>query len=175
MPLPRNFSQISIFLFILTFLLPSCSNKNTSKTQEVKNEQVATMAGPPVIIYKTKMDFSKNVPVILSEDKSRISSYPGRTDIKYGNSFAYPTILREGFLLDNRGINEHVAFLDYTYEEYGKLEKNPGADELLGHIIEYDPLVEMYSCGVRYEYKNLVDELNDIIAAGKFEGCVRLK
>jgi len=121
------------------------------------------------------MDFSKNVPVILSEDKSRISSYPGRTDIKYGNSFAYPTILREGFLLDNRGINEHVAFLDYTYEEYGKLEKNPGADELLGHIIEYDPLVEMYSCGVRYEYKNLVDELNDIIAAGKFEGCVRLK
>jgi len=175
MPITRILTFISAFLIILTILMSSCSNKTTSKTQEKQEETVETTAGPPVIIYKTKMDFSKNVPVTLSEDKSKITSYPGRNDIKYGKSFAYPTELNKGFLLDNRGIDEHVAFLDYTYEEFSKLQKNPTADELMGHIMEYDPLLEMYRCGTRYDYKNLIDELNDKITVGKFNDCVKLK
>jgi hypothetical protein len=134
-----------------------------------------TVAGPPVIIYKTRSDYYKHVPVILSEDKSMITSFPARSDIMYKGNFAYPTALREGYLLDNRGISENVAFLDYTYEEYSKLAKTPDADELFQHIIDDDPITEMFYCGSRYDFKNLVDELNSKIAANDLEGFKKLK
>ena len=175
MPTKRFLTVFSILTILLTIVFTSCSNRGTSKSKEGDKENLATAAGPPVIIYKTKMDYSSNVPVILSDDKSRITSYPGIKDIMYKGNFAYPTELTDGFLLDNRGINENVAFLDYTYEEYSKLDKTPASDELMGHIMEYDPLVEMYNCGTRYDYKNMVDELNTIIAEGSYKGCEKLK
>src|ERR1035437_9891940 len=72
--------------------------------------------GPPTMVYKTKADYSKNVPVTLSDDKSVIISYPAPIDLKPGGSFATPTLLQDGYLLDNRGINAKVAFLKMTYE-----------------------------------------------------------
>jgi hypothetical protein len=93
----------------------------------------------------------------------------------YKGNFAYPTVLREGYLLDNRGISQGVAFLDFTYEDYSKLDRTPDAGELLKHIIDNDPLTEMYHCGSRYDFKNLVDELNSRIATNDFEGFKKLK
>src|ERR1044071_4992028 len=72
--------------------------------------------GPPAIVYKTKADYSNYVPVILSEDKSKIVSYPDPKDVQS----AAPVKLKNGYLLDNRGINKNVAFLRWTYEEYKK-------------------------------------------------------
>lgn len=176
MPIMNKVHIISTCIIILTFFMPACSNQTTpNQKKDTRKEEMSSMAAPPVIIYKTKMDFGKNVPVTLSEDKSRVSSYPDKNDLKYKGNFAYPTTLRDGYLLDNRGINEHVAFLDYTYEEFSKLEKTPSATDLMGHIIEYDPLLEMVQCGNRHDYKNLVDELNEKIAGEGFEGCNKLK
>ena len=70
---------------------------------------------------------------------------------------------------DNRGIGQHVAFLSYTYEEYASLPQTPTSDELFDKIIDKHPLVEIHFCGNRYQYKNLVDELNAQIRAGKFQ------
>src|SRR5580693_4313855 len=68
-------------------------------------------ASPSAVIYKTKGDYSKNVPVTLSDDKSKIVSYPAVQDIYYKGALAYPTPLAKGYWLDNRGINVNSAFL----------------------------------------------------------------
>lgn len=167
----------SILLFALIGAGAGCSSlrKETTKTtdnQVIKVQQQTAItgntrqAGPPVIIYKTTRDYSRNVPVTLNADGTKIVSYPAVSDVR---SLPYPTPLADGFLLDNRGIGQHVAFLSYTYEEYAALSKTPTAAELFEKIIDKHPLVEIHFCGNRYQYKNLVEELNAQIRAGKFK------
>ena len=55
-----------------------------------------------------------------------------------------PTLLENGFLLDNFGIGKNVVYTDYTFEEYAALEKVPELDEIMQHIIDKDPLVAYY-------------------------------
>ena len=82
-------------------------------------------AGPPTIIYKTRADYSNNVPIILSEDKTVILSYPAPADLKPDGAFSTPTLLKNGYLLDNRGVNANVAFLKMSYQEYSKRHWRP--------------------------------------------------
>jgi hypothetical protein len=119
--------------------------------------------GSSVLVYKTKADYSKNVPVILSADKSKIVSYPHPTDVKPGGKFQYPLHLKDGYLLDNRGISENVAFLKLTYEEYSKMTEAPPLKDLYAMIIDKDPLVQMCNCGNKKAFKDLPKELNDLI------------
>jgi hypothetical protein len=116
-----------------------------------------------------------NVPVMLSNDRSSIVSYPDRKDLYYKGDLAYPTRLHDGFLLDNRGIGANVAFLSLTYETYSKLDRTPSLPELINLIIDKDPLTEMYQCGNRGQYSDPEKDLNDIIDARKFESCRKLK
>lgn len=125
-------------------------------------------AAPPVVIYKTTRDYSRNVPVGLSQDGTRVVSYPAVSDVRVGGRYPYPTPLEEGYLLDNRGIGRNVAFLSYTYEEYAALPATPSAAELLEKVIDKHPLVEIHTCGNRYQYTDLVKELNEQIRSGKF-------
>jgi len=111
---------------------------------------------PPLIIYKTNADYFYNVPVYLSEDKTRVTGYPG---ITVGTP--YPTKLIRGYLLDNRGIGENSAFMDVTYEEYNNLENTPFSEELFDIILDDNPFSEMYDCG--NIGKNVL-ELNTIIS-----------
>ena len=39
------------------------------------------VSAPPLVIYKTKKDYSKNIPVILSDDRTKVVSYPDVKDI----------------------------------------------------------------------------------------------
>lgn len=147
----------------------SVSRKGAGEPAPMKQQTAANgntrQAGPPVIIYKTTRDYSRNVPVTLNADGTAIASYPAVSDVR---SLPYPTPLADGYLLDNRGIGPHVAFLSYTYEEYAALPDTPPAAELFGKIIDKHPLLEIHSCGNRYQYKDLVKELNAQIRAGKF-------
>ncbi|MCL2510737.1 MAG: hypothetical protein FWF09_01665 [Bacteroidales bacterium] len=113
------------------------------KQEEPTNISAASFALPNVIIYKTKADYSKNVPIGLDDERASIVSYPGQTDLK-GQE---PIPLKYGFLLDRRGIRPNVAFLKYTYDEYLALEKLPSMAEMFANIIDADPLTEMYNCG----------------------------
>jgi hypothetical protein len=115
------------------------------------------------IVYKTRKNYYDNVPVILTSDKKNIVSYPSIYDVYYNGKLSYPTKLTDGYLLDNRGINENVAFTSYTYEEYSKLKETPSKDELLKRIIDKNPLIVIVYCGNRSNYKNEVEELNDQI------------
>lgn len=129
----------------------------------------SVQAAPPVVIYKTAKDYSRHVPVGLSEDGQTIVSYPAVSDVKVGDKYPYPTPLADGYLLDNRGIGRNVAFLSYTYEEYAALPSTPSRSELLEKVIDKHPLTEIHTCGNRYEYKDLVKELNERIRSGEFK------
>jgi len=158
-------------------LVFSCSKKSnpTTGTHEGNEPVQITTPSAPCIIYKTRGDYSRNLPVILTDDKSQIASFPDVADIKRQGERVYPTMLEGGFLLDNRGIGPNVVFLTLTYDEYGNREKTPGASELMSMILDRDPVTEMYRCGNRGDYTDLVTDLNALIRSGQLSKCQRIK
>ena len=166
---------------ILTILLIisvvwSCKTQKKIDNMASKKEIITIdySAGPPTYIYKTKKDYNNLVPVILSDDKSKITSYPHPKDLFYKGELAIPVQLKEGYLLDNRGISKNVVFLNITYEDYSKLNTIPSVDELFEMIIEMDPLTELYNCGNRHQYKNEVSELNKLILNKQLVRCKKV-
>ena len=109
---------------------------------------------PVVYIYKTKADYSHQVPVMMDEARTRILSYPAPGDLKMGDGLRLPTLLNKGYLLDNKGIGPNVAFLTYTYEEYSQLPTAPFMTDLMSHILDKYPLLEIRACGRRADYKD---------------------
>ena len=161
----------SIFL-IGGILTSCCSAKKAETAQPIAGVGIP---GPKVIIYKTTKDYSKQVPVTLSDDKKSIASYPDIKDLYVNGALAYPTQLNDGFLLDNRGITANVAFLKLTYEEYSKLPTTPTSDELLKMIIDKQPLSVMYNCGSRSAFNETEKELNAKIDARDFSSFTKIK
>ena len=137
----------------------------TPMNQSVHSRPIVA-ATPKVVIYKMRKDYSRYVPITLSADRKKIVAYPAISDIQIGGQFTYPTALLKGWWLDNRGISRYVAFLTYTYEEYAALPATPDPSELMEHILDSDPLTDMRFMGNRYQYKELVDELNEKIKNG---------
>lgn len=168
-------AMVKRIFFQFIFLLPCFIFISCSRTSAPAQTSVAANPGPACYVYKTKADYSKYVPVILSADKSHIMSFPDIRDIYYQGRFACPDTLSEGYLLDNRGIGPDVAFLSYTYEAYSRLDKTPSSDDLMKNILDNDPLLEMYQCGKRNQYTEPVKSLNEIIARGGLKDCKRLK
>lgn len=125
--------------------------------------------GPHAIVYKTKGNYRCLVPVTLSDDGTKIISYPDPKDLQMHGKYALPAKLHKGYLLDNRGIGKNVAFLDYTYKQYGKLKAAPSVAVLYKHIKVKDPLVFYCDCGRRSAYKQPVKELNKLIDKHELE------
>ena len=123
-------------------------------------------AAPHVLVYKTKKNYNNKVPVILSEDKSKIISYPDPSDVK---NTPLPTKLKNGYLLDNRGIGANVAYLKMTYAQFAKLHQAPSLDSMYSMIIDKDPLTELCDCGNRYAMKDPVKEINALIKSGELK------
>ena len=167
----------SVFLFASILLISSIfSSCNTNKRAvHARKKAPMSIPGPQVIIYQTTKDFSQLVPIIMSDDKKEIVSYPDIKDIYFRGTLAYPTVLHNGFLLDNRGIDKNVVFIRLSYEEYSKLTYTPSADELMSMITDTQPIRIMYSCGNRTAFKNTEEELNLKIDSGDFSGFKRIK
>jgi hypothetical protein len=163
-------------LLISGSLLMACSKSavTSGSASNVKSGQ-SSVPSPPCIVYKTKSDYFNNIPVILSDDQTRIVSYPDVKDVYFKGNLAYPTVLNDGYLLDNRGIGPNVAFLSITYEQYSKMVKTPSSEELFELIIDKDPLKEMIQCGNRSKYTDIENELNTLISSGKIKTCTKLK
>lgn len=132
--------------------------------------ETVSIASPRVIIYRTYKDYNNNVPVIMDETKTRIVSFPAPSDVR---GIPTPTILAEGYLLDNRGIGKNAVFTSYTYEEYAALDATPSQEELMARIIDKEPFAEIWLCDRRHTYKNLIKDLNKLIKSG-FVGCTKL-
>ena len=171
-----------ILLSILSLALCSChtqkkaaeNNTAAPQQQQTQNQTTATAAipSPPTYIYKTRNDYSQNVPVGF--DDKRITSFPAPTDLYTNGKLATPTSLRDGDWLDNRGISPNTAFLSYTYEEYANMQQVP--NDLYQKILDKDPILEMWDCGSRHTYNDAAKELNKIIQENQLDTrCTRVK
>jgi len=132
-----------------------------------------TMVPAALIIYKTKNDYTKYLPITLNNAKDRIISFPSPGDIFYNGKLALPDKLKKGYYLDNRGISPNSVFTSFTYEEYSKLEKAPELEDLMKSIIDLDPFLEFYECGNRGDLDRIT-KLNELIE-NNFKNCKRIK
>lgn len=178
--------SMNIAITVLLVILASCRSAKEETTVAKTGKQKIEMnlqpgggrilsggtpfsTSPVVYIYKTKADYSHQVPVLMDESRTRILSYPAPSDLKLGDALRLPTPLNGGYLLDNKGIGPNVAFLTYTYEAYSQLAEAPSMDELLANIAEKYPLLEIRACGRRADYQDIVSELNEKISNGFLE------
>lgn len=133
-------------------------------------ERMVVSALPRAVIYKTTGDYYDNVPVGMDATGTRVVSYPAPSDLIVGGQLAKPVRLKDGYLLDRRGVTERTAFLDYTYEDYAALPAAPSPHELERHIVARHPFTEMYY--VEHRGYGDIDYYNAFVDAG-FDGCER--
>lgn len=155
-----------VLLFL--FSLMACS----SEKKVVVNQQYVSQH---IILYKTKHDYNKNVAILLSDDKSMIVSYPHPNDVIVNGRLCEPIIIENGYLLDCRGINQNVAFLSVHYEEYSKLKEPLSLDDMKKKIIDSNPVLEMYDCGRKTDFRDVIKELNACVKQNDLKRFKRLK
>jgi len=151
-------------VILISFVTLMVSCKSTKVCSGMPKEQA------PVIIYKTRLNHDKLVPVTLNNEKNAVISFPAPTDLFFKGELALPVKLRDGFLLDLRGISANTVFTSYTYETYSQMESPPPPQELLRNVIDTDPFESIYDCGKAGGYHNIVKELNAKIRKG-MKGC----
>lgn len=152
-------------IILLAISLLGCKTGRKAEQRIQKKIQFTPLftPGQPTLVYKTKADYTNLVPVILSSDKSEIVHYPHPKDLKSGDDFLLPTKLKDGYLLDNKGIGFQVAFFNITYEAYAALEEAPSLQELYELILDKDPLIELCDCGNRTAFSDEVNQINKMI------------
>ncbi len=173
----------NIILFsMISLAMLGCKTQQKSSSRLTDNASTKVVPQPfdpgqaHIIIYKTVKEYSNNVPIILTNDKNQIMSYPHPTDLSFGENLTLPTQLHKGYLLDNRGIQKNVAFLKFTYEEYSKFKDVPTLQELMRSIIDKDPLTELWDCGKKTNYTDLQVQLNEWIDKNLLSvNCKRIK
>jgi hypothetical protein len=153
------------FIVAMLVLSVACqSNKKASSESRVLFQPQFT-PGPPAIVYKTKKDYSKYVPVELSEDGKSIVSYLSREDVlsdSIGNLM--PTQLDASYYLDNRGISARTVYLKMTLQEYAQLDSALSLQSMYGMIIDKSPFESFCHCGNKAAFDSIVPQLNAIIA-----------
>lgn len=183
----QNKTVVFLVTFVLIFYGCQCGKKILTQTTPLEMQKAIiekqikpnikstgrSMASAAALVYITRKDYSNYIPVILNDEKTRIVSYPHPSDIYFRGKLAYPTVLKNGYLLDNRGIGPNVAFLNFTYEAYSKLKNAPDMENLMNNILDKDPLVDMWNCGARDRFKDEISDLNELIEGG-FKNCKRL-
>ncbi len=170
-----------VLLSAIALTLAACATKRTPATDamtsatDTSGDRPAALVLdsriPRAVIYKTKANYNDLVPVTMDEARSMIVAYPAPSDVVAGGTYARPTELAGGYLLDNRGVTSNSAFLDYTYEEYAKLNPYPTAAELLRHVVETHPFTEMYYVE-RPSSPDKTAYYNSVVESG-FAGCER--
>ncbi len=166
----------TILIILVISLLGCCTNHKGSKSQLVSEPDTVAqlIPGPPALVYRTKGDYYSLVPILLSEDKAQIISYPHPHDLKTDKGYALPDSLNNGYLLDNRGIGANVAFLSLTYEEYANLQEVPPVSELYKKIVDKDPLTELCNCGLKASFTDPVQQLNQLIDSGRLRDTCKV-
>ncbi len=148
------------FLLLLIFLAFACK---TNHNPDASVFEPQFLPGSPVIVYKTKADYRNLVPVLLSEQGDEIIAYPHPSDLKTETGYALPTQLKNGYLLDNRGIGVQTAFLSLTYETYAGLSSAPSLEKLKELIMDKAPFAELCNCGHQQAFTGVEMQLNQLI------------
>lgn len=160
-----------IICILALLMLWSCStNKTISNSSK---PIVGVQKTAPQIIYKTKQDFSQNVPISMNKERTKITGFPAPSDIIINGVLQTPIQLEDGYFYDRRGISNNTVFIKLTYQAYSKLAKNPSIPQLMDLIIEKHPITEVYSCPNLPQASNL-NTLNELVKSG-FKDCQKIK
>lgn len=180
----KNSHIIIVIIIILIGIAFAYKNNNyqtkidevkTDKTELKKDNNIslkndielqANMPLNKVVIYKTKDNYNNLVPISLSEDKQTITSYPDMKDL---TSSSEPTLLKNNYLIDNRGINKNSVFLSITYNEYSNLTEVPSLETLKSKIKDNNPFLEMYNCSKTKNNTEQVEYINSLIGSQNLE------
>jgi hypothetical protein len=120
----------------------------------------------PVVVYKTKQDYSNNVTIQLSKDNSKITCYPGPADA----ANLRPVKLANGYLLQRMCGD---AVLSITIDEYSSSTRSYSIAELYSMIIDTDPYLEKYEC-CECAGRDTA-KINDLIRKNLLNKCERIK
>jgi hypothetical protein len=123
-------------------------------------------SGGPVIVYKTRLDYSNNVTVQLSADGKKITAYPGQGDV----AAQKPIQLANGYLLKKMPGD---VVLSLTIDEYAKSSKNYSNEDFINLIIDRNPYLEKYECCKCISQDTA--EINDLIRNNKLSKCDDLR
>jgi hypothetical protein len=167
--------KLLLFCVLIIGIFTACKSKEKVVISTIKVQSTGTAnVSAQLVVYKTTNDYLNLVPVIMNEERTKIVSYPAPTDVSYEGKLATPSVLKNGYLLDNRGINENVVFLSFTYEEFSKLKEAPSLEVMMSKIVDKYPLKELIFCGEKTNFKNIIDEVNVLIDNG-FTGCRKIQ
>jgi hypothetical protein len=168
----RYFVSVEIILtFLICLILPL-----EVIAQQIKDisSGKTSVSYPPIVIYKMKRDYSRNVPVLLSDDKSEIVSYPHPMDlIGMTSKEVMPIRLHGGYFLDRRGINKNVAFLNISYNNYRKLRRPLSISEIEKLLLDRNPLTDFLSCPDITYSRKIVQDINLLIDKGELKSICR--
>ena len=145
----------NFILVTYLFVLVSCHKTNKCDTTG------------PVIIYKTRNDYSNNISVQLSDDKNRVTAFPGAGDAVHQR----PDKLVNGYYRKKMAGN---AFLSITFDEYISNPDKYPSTALINYVIDTDPFIEEYECCECLKQFDTVS-INSWIKAGNLNLCERLK
>lgn len=161
-----------LFISAIFITLISCKTAQNQPPAPTNRLTESSIGGesPQVVVYKTISDFSNYVPVIMNPEKNKIISYPAPADLVKDGLIIRPVQLKQGYLLDQRGINENVAYLNITLDDYTQSTRLPSPEYMLTMILEKNPLAELWYCGKESNFRNKPGELNKLIRKG-FPGC----
>jgi len=157
-------SKVFFCLVILSFSA-CCSRK--IDTVDKNSDSTVVKALPSIIIYKTKANYSNYVPVGLSSDKKEIISYPHPKDVITDNGFRLPTELKNGYWMDQIGVGINSAYLKISIAEYSNLKEPLSLAKMKKMIIDIDPFIEMWNCGIKGSLT--AEELNLKIMSGNLD------
>lgn len=117
---------------------------------------------PHAVIYRTSAPSDSLVPVTVTGGK--IVSFPAPTDLT-----AMPGKLKDGWLLDNRGINPDSRFTHWTYAEYKAMKSAPSLSEIMAALVPGITVTEIVSLPCRIG-EATVEMADSLITAG-LPGC----
>jgi len=128
----------------------------------------------PLVIYKTRADYSQFVPVRMNANRTEIIKAPHPSEFIHQGRLSLPVAINQGYWIDNIGISPDVAYLRFTIENYSKLDEPLPVEIMLRYILDAYPLLEMYQCGYRYEYRDIFSEVNVLVARG-LTNCIKME
>lgn len=126
--------------------------------------------GPAVMpnarIYRTSTDVDALVPVTVNPATGQLVSYPAPTDI---TGASMPVVLKDGWLLDRRGIGPDTRFVNYTYSQYHDLTEAPSPSRLLESIVPDARVTEIVE--LPYKVGTVTPAMADSLISAGLPGC----
>jgi len=152
-------TKIKIILAITTFIIIVFSCDWIYKPEPCD-------ASGPVIVYKTKQDYSNNITIQLSKDKKEVVCTPGPQDALNQR----PIQLANGYLL-KRMCGDAVTSV--TVDDFINSSHSYTSEEWLSLVIDTDPYLEKYECCKCTGQDTAA--INNLIRKNQLSNCEDLK